>query len=225
VPINLARTVAVSLIERGIAKRGWLGVQPLFLDAERLRNRGIRGQGGFEIGYVQPGSPAAQAGLKQKEIVTEIDGRAISDPRLFNGRLAQAGPGGEVTLRVHNGGKDRVVRIKLGEEPLYSYGIEVDDLDESRASALGLPPTTRGVVVTRIQDGSEADNVDSRNRLMPGDVITEIQWPRGRQAIRTSKEFAGVMNLFAAQQPRVIRFVIRTREGLFQVLITPRRAS
>jgi len=225
VPINLARTVAISLIERGVAKRGWLGVQPVFKRPDELRARGIRAQGGFEIGYVQPGSPAEQAGLKSSEIVTQIDGRALTDPRLFNGRLAQAGPGGTVTLRVHNAQGERDVRIKLGEEPLYSYGIEVDELDESKASALGLPRSTRGVIVSRIRDGSEADSVDSRNRLMPGDVVTEIQWPRGRQAIQSRQDFDRVMSLFAAQQPRAIRFVIRTPEGLFQVVITSRRGS
>ena len=225
VPIDLARTVAISLIERGVAKRGWLGVQPAMLSAEQLQRLGIRAQGGFAIRYLQKGSPADKAGLKTNQVVTAIDGRPLSDLRLFYARLAQAGPGGTISLKVHSDDGVHKVSVELGEEPIYSYGIEVETVDREKAVALGLPPSTRGVVVTRILDGSEAGHTDSRNRLVPGDLITEIHWPRGRQAIRDKTDFERVMNLFSAQQPQTVRFVIRTPEGMFQVLLNPQRRS
>ena len=47
IPINLARTVAISLIETGVAKRGWLGVRGIVVSSDSLKREGIRSPGGF----------------------------------------------------------------------------------------------------------------------------------------------------------------------------------
>jgi len=222
IPINLARTVAISLIERGVAKRGWLGIRPVALDARALEQRSIPAQGALAVGFVESGSPAARAGLRVNEVITHIDGRALRDPFILQGRLAQAGPGGRVRLRVFGDDGEREVDVVLGEEPIFSYGIEVETLDASRAVTLGLPVDASGVVVTGIVEGSPAARADTRNRLMPGDVIIEVQWRTGRRPVTDKTEWEQVMSLFSTEDPGVIRFVIRTREGLFQVLLSTR---
>jgi len=222
VPVNLARTVAISLIERGVAKRGWLGIHPVALDREALEKLSIEAQGALAIGFVEPGSPAEKAGLKVNELITKIDDRPLRDPLILQGRLAQAGPGGKVKLQVLGDGGEREVEVVLGEEPIYAYGIEVETLDAAKAVTLGLPADATGVVVTSILDGSPAARADTRNRLMPGDVIIEVQWRTGRRPIGDKTEWEQVMSLFQTAEPEVIRFVIRTREGLFQVLIGTR---
>ena len=89
---------------------------------ERL---GIRARGGFAIQRVLPGSPADKAGLRPNQVITEIDGRPLTDLRVLYGRLAQAGAGGMMSLKVHGDDGVNTVRVQLGVEPIYSYGIEV----------------------------------------------------------------------------------------------------
>jgi len=224
IPINLARAVAVSLIKRGVAKRGYLGVNvetvgglPRVYNAIGLEQMGIRAQTGIKIVHVIEDSPAAKAGLKVGDIVTEVDGRPFKDIRILYARLAQAGPGGELELRVYTGTRGRRVIVRLGEEQLPSFGVIVQDLDPDKARELGLPADTRGVVVTEIQKGSIAARADDRNRLLPGDVIVRIDWPRNQMVIENRRQFEQMMARFLVEPQRVVRFVIRTKKGLFKV--------
>jgi S1-C subfamily serine protease len=154
IPINLARTIAISLIERGVAKRGWLGVnfEEKWVFAPELKRNGIDAQRGLRIERVVPGSPAAKAGLKKGDILTQVDGRAIKSYHVFLARLAQAGPGGTIELVSHGKAGMRPVKVVLGEEKIEAYGIEVADLDAGTAGEMGLPPGTKGALVTRISD-------------------------------------------------------------------------
>ena len=54
--------------------------------------------------------------------------------------------------------------------PEEKLGLVVQTLSPEIARRLGVPPTTRGVVVTRVQEGSPADAIG----IQPGDVIVEI---------------------------------------------------
>jgi S1-C subfamily serine protease len=227
IPINLARTIATALIEKGVAKRGYLGVtlvpdprtrNALTFSRTSLERLGIRGNSGWQIRTVVPGSPAAKAGVKARDFITAVDGR---DVRNLRARLAQAGPGGKITLTI-NGGRD--VIVTLAEEQISPYGIEVADLDASKAAELGVPSETRGVVVTRIQPNSIASSADSRNRLMPGDVITRIDWPPGRRRLVANKrEFETLMAQFEVERPRVVRFYFQTKDGKWKIDLMPYR--
>ena len=219
VPINLARTVAISLIEKGVAKRGWLGVG-LKQDSRgfvrvytrnELKRIQIDAPSGAMIEYIQPDSPGAKSGLKRGDVITAVDGRSILN---LHARLAQAGPGGILTLTI--GGK-RDIKVTLAEERLEStYGIEVEDLDAAKAGVLGLHPSTKGVVVSRIQEQSVAARANMRNRLMPGDVITRVAWLNRVQIITTKLEFEQLMARFQSERPRFVRFYFRTKEGEYK---------
>ena len=229
IPINLARTIGIALIEKGVAKRGWLGIALEFRDQtsgiirvytrSELKQLGIRGQGALRVTVVEEGSPAKKAGLKPGDFITAVDGRPLRSHALLYARLAQAGPGGEVTLTVRG---ERDVVVTLGEERLYTYGIEVRDLDERSVGELGLPQGTTGVVVWRIAPESLAARADARNRLMPGDVITTIQWRGGQSNIRSKRDFEKTMARLTTEVPGVIRFIFVTKEGRYKIDLYPR---
>ncbi|MHC4342072.1 MAG: trypsin-like peptidase domain-containing protein, partial [Planctomycetota bacterium] len=223
IPINLARTIAVSLIERGVAKRGWLGVSfgDKWVLAPELRRRGIDAQRGLRVERVEAGSPAEKAGLKTGEIITKVDGRSLKHFRTFIARLAQAGPGGSLELYVHGDDGDRNVSVKLGEERLRTYGIEVTDLTPARTTEIGLPRGTRGALITRILPGSVAAKADARNRLMPGDVIVLIQWRGGKVVISDKKDFDQVMARLEAEPAEVIRIILQAKDVRYQVFLRP----
>ncbi|HNI58446.1 MAG TPA: Do family serine endopeptidase [Pseudomonadota bacterium] len=77
------------------AKLG-LALQPLTPQlAERL---GIKGGQGVVIGGVKPGSPAAEAGLHQGDVIAEVDRHPVKSVDEATKLLGQARPGGHVLL-------------------------------------------------------------------------------------------------------------------------------
>jgi S1-C subfamily serine protease len=220
IPINLVRSIAASLIERGIARRGRLGVrfERTWVPAEELEERGIDAQRGIRVEYVEPDSPAAAAGLEKGDIITAVDGRPLKSIQILFARLTQAGPGGTLSLLVHGTAGTRIAEVTLGEAAVVTYGIEVADLAPSRASELGLPPDARGALVTKVKKGSKAAAGD---RIMPGDVIVRVDWPGGRQLIGSRKDFVQVMAHLEQEAPRRVRLIFRTKDGLFETYIDP----
>jgi len=219
IPINLARTVAVSLIERGEARRGWLGIHGVPVSAEELEREHIDEGGGFRVLSVEKDSPAARAGIPPSSTIVEVDGRPLHDVSTLHARLAQAGPGGHVRLTFLAKGKRQTVDVGVGEEPDYTFGIEVADLKPEQARALGLPPSIQGVVVTRVQEGSVADQHDEANRLLPGDVLLSIRWPGVGYRVTSRDDFEQVMRFLAERPPQSVQFLVATKEGYFRVTL------
>jgi serine protease Do len=220
IPINLARTVAISLIERGEARRGWLGIQGVAATPQQLEAEKIDEPAGFRVLRVERDSPAARAGIPPLATIVEVDGRPLRDVNVLHARLAQAGPGGRVKLTYVAKGERRTVDVEVGEEPDYTIGIEVADLTPAQAKTLGISPRVQGVVVTRIQEGSVADQRDEANRLLPGDVILSVRWLGvAYQRVGTREDFEQVMEIIADRRPQAVEFIILTKDGPFRVTL------
>ncbi|MGI8412755.1 MAG: S1C family serine protease [Solirubrobacteraceae bacterium] len=71
---------------------------------------------------IQPGSPAATAGLQPGDLVTAINGKAIATTEQFIATIASYSPGDTVSLTVTRGGQTRNVRLKLGTAPARAPG-------------------------------------------------------------------------------------------------------
>jgi S1-C subfamily serine protease len=219
IPINLARTVAISLIERGEARRGWLGIHGVRASAEQLEVEKIDETGGFRVLRVEKDSPAARAGIPAASTIVEVDGRPLRDVSVLHARLAQAGPGGRVKITFVAKGERRTVDVEVGEEPDYTIGIEVADLTPAQAQSLGLSARVQGVVVTRIQEGSIADQRDEANRLLPGDVVLTVRLRGVGYRVTSREEFEQVMQLLAERRPQSVEFIVVTKEGPFRVTL------
>lgn len=76
IPINIAKSVMNDLISKGRVTRGWMGVMIYDLTAEVMRQTGITK--GVFVGDIYPKGPADEAGLRQGDIIIEIDGRKVN---------------------------------------------------------------------------------------------------------------------------------------------------
>jgi len=78
-----------------------------------------RGMQGLVIVNVTEGSPAAEAGLVQGDIITAIDGEGLDSPRALVEAIQKRNPGEKVTLSVYRtrNGAQREVEVTLGEHP------------------------------------------------------------------------------------------------------------
>lgn len=82
--------------------RPWLGI---LLDAD---------EDGIEVTGVMEGSPAAAAGLEKGDVITKIDGRAVTgDGRLLEGRK----PGERINVTVDRDGAEKKLGVTLGAYP------------------------------------------------------------------------------------------------------------
>lgn len=132
VPINTVKTVAAQLISTGHAQHAFLGItaQPVIGSAAKLFR--LPSSHGLLIGTVQPGSAAANAGLragKQKatlagvtyplggDLIDSAEGIQLYSIDQLRDALAGKKPGDKVELGVYRGDKHRTVTVKLGRQP------------------------------------------------------------------------------------------------------------
>jgi S1-C subfamily serine protease len=62
-------------------------------------------------------SPAAKAGVQKGDVVTEVNGVAISDFAALSQIVKRAKPGDRVTLKILRGGEIKSIEVTLGENP------------------------------------------------------------------------------------------------------------
>ncbi len=72
-------------------------------------------QEGAMLISVTDGLPAAQAGLKAKDIVVEADGKAIEGEEALRAILKTKNPGDELALKIIRNGENQTIRVKLAE--------------------------------------------------------------------------------------------------------------
>jgi S1-C subfamily serine protease len=75
---------------------------------------------GAEVAEVVQGSPAAEAGLKQGDVITELEGEAIDSTEALAAAIAAHEPGDAVTLKIERGSKSTSVKVTLGTQPAES---------------------------------------------------------------------------------------------------------
>ncbi len=93
IPVNLARGVMEQIIEHGRVIRGYLGIAPQTLSPELAESFGLDGPAGVVVTNVQPGSPAAQVGIRPGDILTHINGRRVMDDHDLLNKVASLQPG------------------------------------------------------------------------------------------------------------------------------------
>ncbi len=112
---NAARDVADQLIQTGRINRPFLGVSYQQVDETAATTFGLKV--GAVVQQVQAGSPADKAGIRARDVITQIEGKAIDDNHPLKDLLRQYRPGDTVTLTVSRGGQTLKVQVTLGKQP------------------------------------------------------------------------------------------------------------
>jgi serine protease Do len=115
VPINLANDVAQQILTTGRVRRGYLGVQLAEITPQLAAQFQLPVREGAGIIAVEPGSPAARAGLREQDIITRANDATVTGTGDLRRALRAAGPGGAVSLNVIRPSGPTTLRVTLGE--------------------------------------------------------------------------------------------------------------
>ena len=229
IPSNVAKRVVTAIEEHGKVERGWLGVQIQQVTPPIAASLGLKNDHGALVAVVTPDSPSAKAGLKQGDVILAFNGQDIGKLRDLPNDVANSAPGTNATLTLWRDGKAQQVEIKLGEMPnnpqVASAGNEEQgQASEGHASAMGLhlaplsndirgelhvARDVHGVVVTRVDNGSIADNLG----LARGDIIVSIN----QQPVHSPQEAAERLHAIASS-PNKSALLLLNRHGVTQYL-------
>jgi serine protease Do len=100
IPAEMARDSYERLRKDGYIARGFLGVRPehvpdrLADDLDLARDRGVW------VTRVDPGTPAAAAGIREDDVILTWNGKEFSDPTLLSRAIAATEIGAEVPVQV-----------------------------------------------------------------------------------------------------------------------------
>ena len=234
IPAEEAKPVIDTLMRGQAVRRGYLGVgiQPLTNDYAAAL--GLPQNQGEIVGTVEPSGPAAKAGVKVGDVVTRVNGQAVTPDQSLSYLVANSSPGTAVRLDVIRDGRPLTLNAAAGTRPAEdklagfksegdddgdgipdgdtsgagqmskgSLGISVQPLTPQIAQAVGVDSTVQGVVVTGVDDSS-----DAAQKLKRGDVIQSVN----STPVRTGADIArAVAAAKAAGRPQVLLLVARAR--------------
>ncbi|MHB9150148.1 MAG: S1C family serine protease [Thermoleophilia bacterium] len=117
IPADLVVDVARQIIDTGRAHHAYLGVQNVSVTDALQQRFSLSRSSGVLVAGTDPGTPAADAGLKQGDIIIQLDGQKVEgDSDLFS-ILRRKKPGDVVSLTFDRAGKESTVQVTLGERP------------------------------------------------------------------------------------------------------------
>ncbi|HEX9748107.1 MAG TPA: Do family serine endopeptidase [Methylomirabilota bacterium] len=117
IPINMVKRVVDQLVDKGKVVRGWLGVALQPLSPDLAQSLGLAGTNGAVVGSTITGSPAAQAGLQQGDVIVAYDNTPVADYRHVQRLVAETRVGKSVTLQVVRKKQKMDVAVTIAEVP------------------------------------------------------------------------------------------------------------
>src|SRR5262249_37739951 len=118
IPSNLVHKVYAQLIKNGKVTRAYLGIYPSEVTPSSARNALFNGEGGALVNdRSKEDSPAAGAGLRSGDIITEVDGKKVTSPKQLTEIVSELPVGRTVELKYFRDGRVQSARVTLGERP------------------------------------------------------------------------------------------------------------
>jgi serine protease Do len=117
IAIDTAKPIADQLIAGGHVPHAYLGIVYDWAGAASARQMSDASTPGVMVMRVQPGSPAAQAGLQSGDLITQVNSQPLKDETTLPKDLAQHRPGDTLQLTIKRGDVQQAVAVTLADRP------------------------------------------------------------------------------------------------------------
>lgn len=196
--------------------RGYLGVGVIELTPDRVKALGLKDDNGVEVKRVEENSAAAKAGLKDGDVILEVNSRQVEDVEEFIGNIGTTPAGEKISLTVWRAGAKRTLTAVLDSRPASSLMIfpslpqapepplppNVDDRFQALISGTarvgfeGESLTPQLAEFFGAKDGVLVRTVGARTPaeragLKAGDVVTKVNGT----PVTTPREISGLVQL------------------------------
>ncbi|MBD3163236.1 MAG: Do family serine endopeptidase [Candidatus Eisenbacteria bacterium] len=229
IPIDMAESIMSSLLEHGRVVRGYLGVTIQNVDAGLAEAFGLDRPRGALVNSVQSGTAAEDAGVETGDVILEVDGHPVENRDDLRLQISGTPPDTPVELTVLRDGRERRIRVELGELPsdeelasipetesgetsLEDLGFSVEGLSRALVQRFELDPTLEGVLVTNVDLASPASDAGLRE----GDIIVEA----GRDPVANVADLRRMINDVDAGRTLLLK-VHRNEANIFLALRIP----
>ena len=113
----VAVTDVVSAGSKDKAKKGYLGVFMQELDKEVREGLDLKTKHGVLISDVEEDSPADEAGIESRDVLIEFNGKKVDSPDELSELVGETEVGQEVEIKVIRDGKQKTLKLVVGERP------------------------------------------------------------------------------------------------------------
>jgi serine protease Do len=197
IPSHLVRTTSEQIIKNGKVEHGYLGININDVTPANAEFFKLTEASGAIVAQVTPDSPASNGGLKQGDVVTEVNGQKVANGGALQMAVSEMTPGTALKLSLVRDGKPMTLNLTVGQFKAKGeqasdggdkggqkgrIGVAVANLDSDARQQLEVPDQVKGVVVQDVKPGSPADDAG----LQQGDVIQEVN----RKPAASASQFA-----------------------------------
>jgi len=226
IPVNLAKWVTPQLIKQGRVARAYLGVSIVDVNAELAKTLDVPLNGGVVVEQVSDGSPAKEAGLREKDLIVTFDGHKIRTTADLQELVERSAADSQHELKILRDGKPQTLRIALkampedfetsmlesrlrGDRAISSefyhdkqLGLTVKNLTKAFAEQLGYEGLS-GALIVDVQHDRTADQAGLRE----GMLITRV----GDQPVKNVADYGAAVEKESLEKG--VALEVQTRDG------------
>src|SRR3984893_7967497 len=93
----------------------WLGVEAREVTPENVKEFKLPAERGVVVGHVSPDSSASKAGLKDTDVITEVDGQRVEGAAQFRRMIREIPAGRSVQLTLWREGRAQTISATLAQ--------------------------------------------------------------------------------------------------------------
>ena len=117
IPVSTAKQVMESIVKNGQVVRGWIGVEPNELTPELAQTFGIQSAQGVIVTGVLNSGPAAEAGIRPGDVITQVAGQPVRTVSELLTRIAGLTPGQATPFALQRQGQVVEVSVTPAQRP------------------------------------------------------------------------------------------------------------
>jgi len=133
----------------------WLGVETHEVTSDKAKELKLSAERGVLLGKIVPDSPAAKAGLKENDVVTEINGQRVEGAAQFRRMIHEIPAGRSIQLSVWRDGRTQTISATLGKS-------------QERRRAMKMVAPTPGTFAFRMPEIPEIPSMEWNGNMLFG---------------------------------------------------------